>query len=310
LKYQDRILFGTDTTPRRDAFRIYYRFLETDDEYFDSAPSHHRQGFWMIYGIFLPPDVLEKIYYKNAERVLGIVGATQKAAAATKDGEKKDQDQGAAQTLRVKPTRDFEVSGDGKNEAWSLAEWEKIPQRTKEGLPYESRVKVLYSPKGLYVLFDAGDKKLTAKIEKDFENLWEEDVFEVFLWTDEKHSTYFEYEISPLNFELPILVPNFDDKFLGWLPWHYEGGRKTRKATAVAGGKKTAGAAISGWTAEVFLPYELLSPLQNVPPRPGMQWRANFYRMDYDDGKTTRWTWAPVGKSFHEFQKFGTLVFE
>ena len=111
LKYQDRILFGTDTTPRRDAFRIYYRFLETDDEYFDSAPSHHRQGFWMIYGIFLPPDVLEKIYCKNAERVLGIVGATQKAAAAAKDGEKKDHDQGAAQTLRVKPTRDFEVSG-------------------------------------------------------------------------------------------------------------------------------------------------------------------------------------------------------
>src|SRR5438132_13618492 len=119
-------MFGTDTTPRRDAFRIYYRFLETDDEYFDSAPSHHRQGFWMIYGIYLPPDVLEKIYYKNAERVLGIVGAT-KAAAATKDGEKRENDAGASPTLRVKPTKDFEVPGDGKNEAWSKAEWQKIP---------------------------------------------------------------------------------------------------------------------------------------------------------------------------------------
>lgn len=70
LKYQDRIMFGTDTAPRREAFRIYYRFLETDDEYFDCAASHHLQGFWMIYGIFLPPEVLEKIYLKNAERVL------------------------------------------------------------------------------------------------------------------------------------------------------------------------------------------------------------------------------------------------
>lgn len=70
LKYQDRILFGTDTTPRREAYRIYYRFLETDDEYFDCAAGHHRQGFWMIYGIFLPRDVLEKIYRKNAERIL------------------------------------------------------------------------------------------------------------------------------------------------------------------------------------------------------------------------------------------------
>jgi predicted TIM-barrel fold metal-dependent hydrolase len=81
LKYQDRVMFGTDTTPRRDAFRIYYRFLETDDEYFDSAPSHHRQGFWMIYGVFLPKDVLAKIYHKNAERLLyGLKGATQKGS--------------------------------------------------------------------------------------------------------------------------------------------------------------------------------------------------------------------------------------
>lgn len=70
LKYQDRIMFGSDTTPKADAYRLYYRFLETDDEYFDTAESHHRQGFWMIYGIYLPEDVLEKIYYKNAQRVL------------------------------------------------------------------------------------------------------------------------------------------------------------------------------------------------------------------------------------------------
>jgi predicted TIM-barrel fold metal-dependent hydrolase len=70
LKYQDRIMFGTDTRPNRQAYRIYYRFLETDDEYFDSAGGHHRQGFWMIYGVFLPKDVLEKLYYKNAVRLL------------------------------------------------------------------------------------------------------------------------------------------------------------------------------------------------------------------------------------------------
>jgi predicted TIM-barrel fold metal-dependent hydrolase len=70
LKYQDRIMFGTDTAPNREAYRIYFRFLETDDEYFDPAGGHHRQGYWMIYGVFLPPDVLEKLYYKNAERLL------------------------------------------------------------------------------------------------------------------------------------------------------------------------------------------------------------------------------------------------
>jgi hypothetical protein len=53
----------------------------------------------------------------------------------------------------------------------------------------------------------------------------------------------------------------------------------------------------------------LLKPLQNVPPRPVTVWRANFYRVDHDAGKRTQWEWAPVGPSFHEYQKFGDLVF-
>jgi len=70
IKYQDRILFGTDTTPSRDAYRMYFRFLETDDEYFDPAGGHHRQGLWNIYGVFLPDDVLVKLYNGNAKKVL------------------------------------------------------------------------------------------------------------------------------------------------------------------------------------------------------------------------------------------------
>jgi len=70
---QDRILFGTDTEPDAEAYRIYYRFLETDDEYIDPAGGHHLQGRWMIYGLYLPDEVLEKIYYKNALRILEMI---------------------------------------------------------------------------------------------------------------------------------------------------------------------------------------------------------------------------------------------
>lgn len=70
IKYQRRVLFGTDTRPHRDAFRMYYRFLETDDEYFDPSGGHHVQGFWRIYGVFLPRDVLARIYHGNAEKLL------------------------------------------------------------------------------------------------------------------------------------------------------------------------------------------------------------------------------------------------
>jgi hypothetical protein len=180
----------------------------------------------------------------------------------------------------------------------------------KAPLPYDANVKMLYSKTGVYVLFSGSDAKLTATMKEDFLDLWNEDVYEFFFWTDERLPLYFEYEISPLGYELPILIPNVDGKFLGWRPWHYEGDRKIQKATAILGGEKKSGATAEGWTAEIFVPYALLTPLGNVPPKAGTKWRANFYRVDYDDGKETAWDWARVGPSFHEYKKFGTLVFE
>lgn len=291
VKYQDRIMFGTDTTPRREAFRIYYRFLETEDEYFDCAASHHLQGFWRIYGIKLPREVLEKVYAKNAERI--VLG----------------QMESAPKTLTVRRTDDFTVTGDGSNAAWKKTEWEPLSRRGA-GADYATRVKTLYSDRGLYVLMQGDDRKLTSTMKEDFADLWMEDVFEFFLWTDETEEIYFEYEISPMNYELPILVPNYRRRFIGWRPWHYEGDRKIVKATSAQGGKRESSASVSGWTAEIFLPFDLLRPLGNVPPKSGTRWRGNFYRMDYDDGRTTSWDWSRVGPSFHEFGKYGTLLFE
>ncbi len=215
-----------------------------------------------------------------------------------------------AKTLAVPKTADFEVTGDGLNPAWEKAEWVPLRKRNADGHPYEARFKALYSTTGVYFLMDGTDAVLTSRMKEDYLDLWTEDVFEVFLWTDQCYPVYFEYEISPLGYELPILIPNFDGKFLGWRPWHYEGTRRTRKATTAVGGPKESGAKVKGWRAEVFVPYELLAPLQNVPPKPGTRWRANVYRVDHDGGKSTGWDWASVGPSFHEFKSFGTLVFE
>ena len=82
-KFQDRVLFGTDATPHGDEFpqqvfndqlyEIYYRFLETNDEYFDYAPAKiPPQGRWRIYGIDLPDSILRKVYSENAARLLRI----------------------------------------------------------------------------------------------------------------------------------------------------------------------------------------------------------------------------------------------
>ncbi len=82
-EYQDRITFGTDAvpygyqTPQQvfgdKLYEIYYRFLETDDEYFDYAPSETPpQGRWQISGIDLPESILKKVYYENAKRLIGL----------------------------------------------------------------------------------------------------------------------------------------------------------------------------------------------------------------------------------------------
>ena len=67
IKYADRVLFGSDYPPNKDIFRTNFRFLETDDEYFDYG---RNQGRWRIYGVFLPDEVLRKIYYENASRLI------------------------------------------------------------------------------------------------------------------------------------------------------------------------------------------------------------------------------------------------
>lgn len=80
-KYQDRIVFGTDAVPHGDEYpqqvfgdllyQIYFRFLETEDEYFDYAPAKvPPQGRWRIYGLGLSDAVLKKIYADNARRLL------------------------------------------------------------------------------------------------------------------------------------------------------------------------------------------------------------------------------------------------
>lgn len=162
--------------------------------------------------------------------------------------------------LTVKKCKDFRISGAGDAAAWQSTDWVVLNRRPNGRHDYTARLRMLYSNTGVYVLFDGSDRKLTATMQEDFLDLWNEDVFECFSWTSEDHPVYFEYEISPLGYELPILVPNLDGRFLGWRPWHYEGTKKIRKKVSATGGTNTSLSAVTGRRAEVFIPYELLTP--------------------------------------------------
>lgn len=213
----------------------------------------------------------------------------------------------------VKKTGDFELNGDGSAEEWNQTQWIDITQRnlTDNTPEMETKMKLLYSETGLYVLFQNEDNLVTTPFTKDYENLWLGDVVEVFLWTNQSAPDYFEYEVTPLNYELPLIVSNKDGELLSWIPFEdtYREGRKVRHKTSVTGGEKENGAAIESWTAEMFIPYKLLHPLKNIDPQPGTTWRANFYRIDYDDDGAY-WSWSIFEGNFHDYQNFGVLVFE
>ena len=210
-----------------------------------------------------------------------------------------------ADQIIVKPSNDFELDGKGLHSNWKKTDWIDLPQRKKDGKNYTTATKVLYSKTGIYFLFHCQDSLITSTLKEDFANLYLEDVVEVFLWTDEAVPMYFEYELSPHNYELPILVPNMKGTFFGWRPWHYEGDRKTRHATFIEKKDNT----VVAWNAEFYIPYTLLKPMNNVPPAKGNQWRANMYRLDYDK-KVASWSWQATRTNFHDFEKFGTFIFD
>jgi uncharacterized protein len=67
VKYQDRMLFGKDSY-QPDEYPYYWRVFETNDEYFDYYRDYH--AFWKLYGIGLPDQVLRKLYYQNALKLV------------------------------------------------------------------------------------------------------------------------------------------------------------------------------------------------------------------------------------------------
>lgn len=66
-KYQDRVLFGKDSWVPEE-YETYFRVLETEDEYFPYHKRYH--AFWRMYGLGLSDEVLKKIYYKNALKII------------------------------------------------------------------------------------------------------------------------------------------------------------------------------------------------------------------------------------------------
>lgn len=220
-------------------------------------------------------------------------------------------------TAIVKKTADFTISGRGDNKAWNNTSWQTFSRVDPGGKNYVTKSKILYSEKGIYLLYEGEDEVVTTKNYEDDEEIYEGDVFEFFLQT-KKGQPYFEYEINHFGKQL-ILTLSGTRKNLAWSPWRYEYKRDPliQKAVYVKTNDKSKvmvvkpGSKISSWTAEIFFPYELISLLPEGIPKTGTLWRVNFCRIDYDSGKMIQYSWSKkIKRDFHELENFGNILFE
>lgn len=211
--------------------------------------------------------------------------------------------------LIVRRCADFTITGKGENVEWEKTSWVMLKQIDKTGKDLETKFKILYSATGLYVLFNGQDEKITSPYNNDYDLLYNGDVFEVFFHPDPASPIYFEYEVSPLNKELVLLLSQQNKKFTRWRPFGHQE-KKIIKNVNIRGGQMTSGSKIEGWSAEMFFPYEILGPMITAAPVSGMRWNSNFCRLDYDSGKMIKWSWSPIEKSFHEFERYLPVQFE
>ena len=211
----------------------------------------------------------------------------------------------------IKQTTDFDITGKGDALQWNSTNWITIPFLMGNGRKNDTKAKLLYSATGIYCLFSCADDVLTVTQQQDGLPLWEEDVVELFLQPDPSQTNYFEYELSPMNYELPLIVFNKAGNLNRWVPFQYPDDRRTRHAVTVRGGEALPGALVQGWTAEFFVPYPLISPLMIAPPVAGSKWKGNLYRIDYDyNNEETLWALYKNSGNFHEYNNFGFFHFE
>lgn len=216
-------------------------------------------------------------------------------------------------TLTVRKVDDFTISGKGDFSGWEKIGWSNLAKLDTGSINYESKFKMLYSATGIYLLFSGEDNKITTKVYNDFEAIYNGDVFEAFFLPVPQKPVYFEYEVNQLSRELILTLSKINNQLYSWMPkYPVEESRKPiKKMVNVLGGNAEVGGIITGWTAEVYIPYTILGLLPENPPASGTVWNANFCRLDYDGGKMIKYSWTPtIVKSFHEIEKFRSIKFE
>jgi hypothetical protein len=194
------------------------------------------------------------------------------------------------------------VDGNVNKPVWEAAEAVSLVDTVTGDTPRQKTwCKLLWDDNFLYAAFRCEDDYINAKLTGYNDEIYNEEVVEIFLDDDCDRKTYIELEVSPLNTLLHYSMQNNLD------------GHKI----AFARVEKVIVSAVQGnreervWTVEMAIPLSEFITAPNIPPRAGDKWLMNLYRIDRPEDHSDEYSaWQPTGKvNFHMPERFGELIF-
>lgn len=209
-------------------------------------------------------------------------------------------------TCRRAPSK-ITIDGVMDDAAWSGAEPISLVLTDSGFAPKQpTAAKMLWDDDYLYVGFHSIDDDIRATLTRRDDDLWTEEVVEIFIDADGDERTYAEIEVSPINNIVDLYILN-RGRVRMLREWDCEG-----MITAVTvDGVVNGGAGTSrSWTCEMAIPHVELPTAPNIPPKVGDVWRANLYRIDRADDGDEYLAWSPTGRvDYHTPSRFGWILF-
>lgn len=181
-----------------------------------------------------------------------------------------------------------------------------------EGLGVGGRAYLLWSREALFIAVDVRDADIKGDFKKDAvdPHLWTENTAEIMIDPDGDgdNRDYYEIQIGPQNL---VFDSQFDDynqpRVLPAGPFgHQEWTAHLTSAVVVRGTLNNSNDRDQGYTVEAKIPWSAFDKAKIIPPRPGDQWRMNFYAMRNNGGVA----WSPIlGQgNFHKASRFGKVT--
>lgn len=206
---------------------------------------------------------------------------------------------------------------DGKldDAAWQKAQWTSdfvdIEGDKKPRPKYRTRVKMLWDDHYLYIAAELEEPDVKATLTEHDSVIFHDNDFEVFVKPLPSTESYYEFEINALNTGWDLFLPKpYSENGKPDNSWDIAG---LKTAIAVQGTLNDSHDKDKGWTVEIAYPLDAFASRQAVPhPQPGTQWRINFSRVEWTQGKPKEdnWVWSPQGViNMHVPDRWGYLHF-